>query len=97
MSSKINVCNHFVAFCSKPEVAHGSIYLNSHLCSDGVKCSANFVVFIKCDQNYSLTGFGYTRCKGYEEWHPSVLPECEGKSWRLENIHFNVSASDTLN
>ena len=77
-------------------MAHGSIYLNSHICSNGVKYSANFVAFIKSDQNYYLTGFGYARCKGYQEWHPSVLPECEGKSWRLENIHFNVSAGDTL-
>ena len=71
-------------------MAHGSLYLNSHLWSDGVKCSPNFVAFIKCDQNYSLTGFGYARCMGYEKWYPSVLPVCEGITSIHEDKHITI-------
>ena len=82
----------FVAYCSVPTLAHGSIDVapecrsasphflrDIRLCSKkDTSCVVGSIVFFKCDPGFHLIGYGYATCRGREEWYPTP-PKCIGK------------------
>ena len=64
------------AWCTVPTLTHGSVFHLSQNCTDG-QCAITTQAFFTCELEYHLTGFGYSRCVGNDEWDPPV-PTCEG-------------------
>ena len=75
-----------VAYCDIPNVAHGHVAWVSSHCNitsgirrhyhDGVVGFGE--LYIACDPEYHLVGYGYLVCAGYNRFR-TPIPTCQGK------------------